>query len=291
MRALAILGPKASLSDLNDFRLPHVELFHVEHCSADTEAAAVLIFGGDGTIHRQLQAAVKSNIPLLPVPHGSGNDFARALGITTRQDALAAWKRFCASPANLTDIDLGLIIPAGNRKLDAGNFFCCVAGVGLDSEANRRANAMPRWLRARGGYILGVVSALAWFHPPRISIELLDSRTAETLMRISESAMMVAFANAPSYGHGLRIAPRARLDDGQLDICFVRRTGKLRLLRLFPRVFTGSHLDLAEVLYQRASRLFLDSDRPLDLYADGEYVCRTPVEIAVASRALRVIVP
>lgn len=299
MRAQAILGPKATLSDVNGFRLPGSELFYGEQFSPEAGAEALLVFGGDGTVHCQLAAAVQAQTPLLPVPVGSGNDFARALGIENRQQALAAWKKFCAGGGNLRQIDLGCIQspplelprPPGNWKPEPGNFFCCVAGVGLDSEANRRANAMPAWLRARGGYVLGLLRALASFHPPRISVEQLDGQSGEILLRVSEPAMMVAFANAPSYGRGMRIAPRAQLDDGRLDLCFVRRTGKLRLLRLFPSVFSGGHLGLPEILYRQASRVYVESETPLEVYADGDYVCRTPVEISVAPRALLVIAP
>jgi len=98
-------------------------------------------------------------------------------------------------------------------------------------------------------------------------------------------------ANTTSYGSGMRIAPRAQLADGLLDACFVRHTGRLRLLRSFPRVFRGKHLSMPEVEYLQAARLRIAAERPLEVYADGERICKTPVEITVIPRALRVIVP
>jgi diacylglycerol kinase (ATP) len=292
LRALAILGPRASPEYLQDFRLAEAELFHVEQFNPEAGAGALLVFGGDGTVHRQLAAAVEAQVPLLPVPAGSGNDFAHALGIRGRQEALAAWRKFCSGAGNVEPIDLGVIRSDGDtRKLGTGTLFCCVAGVGLDSEANRRANAMPVWLRARGGYVLGLLGALASYRPQRISVEQLDPATGEILVRISEPAMMVAFANAPSYGRGMRIAPRAQLNDGRLDVCFVRQTGNLRLLRLFPRVFRGGHLGLPEVVYTQARRVRVESETALPVYADGECICATPVEIGMRPGALRVIVP
>jgi diacylglycerol kinase (ATP) len=297
LRALAILGPHASPELLHDFRLAEAKVFHVEHFSPETAADALLVFGGDGTVHRQLAAAVEAQVPLLPVPVGSGNDFAHALGIRGRQGALAAWRKFCAGAGNVEPVDVGVIHSeagspvTGSGKPETGTLFCCVAGVGLDSEANRRANAMPVWLRARGGYILGLLGALASYRPQRISVEQLDPATGEILVRISEPAMMVAFANAPSYGRGMRIAPRARLNDGRLDVCFVRQTGNLRLLRLFPRVFRGGHLGLPEIVYTHASRVRVESESALPVYADGECICPTPVEIGMRPAALRVIVP
>ena len=103
--------------------------------------------------------------------------------------------------------------------------------------------------------------------------------------------MVVAFANTPTYGGGIRIAPQALLDDGRLEICVVARMARLRLLRLFPAVFSGRHLKLPEVNYFQADRLRIETDEPLDVYADGEYVCRTPIEVNVERAALQVIVP
>ncbi len=291
MRALAILGPNASRADVRRFQLPGAEITIAERVrSGEQNPDAALIFGGDGTIHHHLTALEEQHVPLLVVPKGSGNDFAHALGIRSVAGAFAAWNTFCNVGSNVREIDLGSIIDTGptrNPKLETRNFFCCVAGAGLDSEANRRANAMPRWLRARGGYAIGLMAALAHFRPPlmRISLAASDGVTRT----LEEPATMVAVGNAPSYGRGMRIAPRARLDDGLLDVCFVRRVAPLRLLRFFPRVYTGAHLEMREVEYAQVSRLKIETDSPLPLYADGEYICNTPVVISILPRALRVI--
>ena len=80
-----------------------------------------------------------------------------------------------------------------------------------------------------------------------------------------------------------------RLDDGLLDACFVRKLNKLRLLRLFPAVFRGSHIGMKEVEYRKATRVRIQTDPVMEIFADGEYVCSTPVEIGVQRDALRVI--
>lgn len=291
MRVAAIFRPAVHLRELRGFRLPGVDLLIAPALRPSDQMDAALVFGGDGSVHRQLAAAVQSQVPLLCVPTGSGNDFARALGLCTRKDALAAWGKFRTGANNVREIDLAKITrPADTRQLATENFcYCCIAGVGLDSEVNRRANAMPGWLRGHGGYTLAVPSAVWCFRPQTITVEMFDG--AGKAERLSGPAMLAAFANAPSYGHGMRMAPRAQLDDGLLDVCFVRRAGKLRLLRLFPRVFSGAHLDLPEVEYRRAARLRVETESPMDLYGDGEFICQTPLEICVQPRALRVIVP
>jgi diacylglycerol kinase (ATP) len=296
MRAAAILGLNSDERDLEPFRLAA----NVEWCiglpDAATPADAILILGGDGTIHRHLKPLVQRGAPVLVVPQGSGNDFARALGIRSRADSLAAWRKFAAGGNNVTQIDLGLILalPAGAAPAPPAtrHYFCCVGGCGLDAEAGRRANTMPGWLRAHGGYVLSLLGALARFRPVLMKISLPpNGKPGEVEPRSSGPAMLLAFANAPAYGGGMRIAPKAQLDDGKLDFCLVKQVGKLRLSWLFPTVYFGRHLKIPEVEYFQAERVRLETGSPMDVYADGEFVCRTPVEVTVAPRALRVILP
>lgn len=301
MRAIAILGPKATLRDVRRFDVPGVQLEPMSAGNPLAGADAALVFGGDGTVHDHLAKFVETQVPMLPVPLGSGNDFHRALGMDTVELAHQTWTRFCVGQATVRPIDLGMISRDEARLI---SYFCCVAGVGLDSEANRRANAMPSWLRGHGGYIAAVLGAVAAYKPQRITLESSVARPTSAgqeqapsgppgpagLQKLSAPAMFVAFGNAQSYGSGMRITPKAELDDGKLDVCFVREVGKVRLLRLFPTVFTGKHLELDVVEYFQSERIKVETESPLDVYADGEFICRTPVELTVAPKALRVIV-
>ena len=283
------------------------------------KADAVLIFGGDGTVHRHLAKIVEYQLPTLVVPGGSGNDFARSVGITTLDQALAAWRDFVRDGTNVRTIDVGVIAPLANPhgtrtknsedqspgllqrahaaaakllssdaaasgKGGPGRLFCCVGGIGFDSEANRRANAMPWWMRAHGGYVVAAARTLMTWKPVPIRVELPDIGVT-----LEEPASFVVFANAPSYGDGMRIAPHALLDDGLLDICFVRGTSKARIVTNFASIYSGSHLSLPEVEYFQTSRVRIETEQPMDVYADGEYVCPAPVEVSVRPKALKVI--
>jgi diacylglycerol kinase family enzyme len=174
-------------------------------------------------------------------------------------------------------------------------FYACVAGVGFDSETNRRANSMPVWLRRRGGYILGAAGALLSYKSVKMSVSVPAPRWAPTdngwVAKFDERALLVAVGNAPSYGGGMRLTAKAQLDDGRLDVCFVRHVSKPTLLRLFKKVFSGSHIGLSQVEYLQTERVRVDAEKPMPVYADGEYICDTPVEFAVQAGALRVIVP
>jgi diacylglycerol kinase (ATP) len=216
---------------------------------------------------------------MLVVPAGSGNDFAKALGIRSVEIALRAWQRFCADGKNVREIDLGVIRAAGEEIL-----FCCVAGVGMDAEANARANRMPLWLKSRGGYVLAALQSLIAFKPVEMSV-----KTAQREIR--RPAFFVAVGNAHRYGGGMKVTPRALPDDGLLDICVVSKLNKLKLLCWVPTIFFGGHLRLKQVEYFQAELVRIETERELELYADGDFACKTPVEIGVVRRALRVIVP
>lgn len=248
-------------------------------------ADAALILGGDGTIHRQLPHLARGGIPMLPVPHGSGNDFARALGLLQPGNALAAWRKFVAGAGNVHDVDLGVI--RSHTKPSSATYFCCVGGAGVDAEANRRANAMPAWLRGHGGYVLAALAAIAGFHACEFRIAAEGAEAPPDAF--AGRAWMVAFANASAYGAGMKIAPRALPDDGRLDVCLIRDASRSRLMRCLHRVYSGGHLEMPEVTYYQAERVRIETAVSLDVYADGEYVCQTPIEVWVEPRALRVI--
>jgi diacylglycerol kinase (ATP) len=279
MRAAAILGLGISPKHLIPFQQTSNAAISVGMPEHFSEAEAILIFGGDGTIHRHLPRLVESKLPALIVPCGSGNDFARSLDLRNVRVVLAAWRRFSKSGTNQRQIDLGVV---HNQEKAIHHYFCCAAGVGLDGEIAHRANALPRWLRSHGGYALSLLPALASFVP--ISMRIGPQNA-------SASNILAVFANTPFYGGGMKIAPRARLDDGLLDLCVIRKMSKLKLLTAFPSIYFGRHLSISGVEYTQTSRVTLATDTPRDVFGDGEYICQTPIEVSVASKALTVIVP
>jgi diacylglycerol kinase (ATP) len=309
MRAAAILGPGNTAKAVATFK----RLTGVEWTSPVEQADAAVVFGGDGTIHRHLPALIAAGIPLLVVPCGSGNDLARALGLRSVRDSAAAWRTFLQGQSNLQAIDLGTItgantpqglepsdqsistaeavpsavhVPGVDQRLDTTNrHFCCVAGVGIDTEIARHANKLPRWLRGGGGYALSAPREFIRFAP--LPMKISSNGAPGTF----QSTLLAAVANAPAYGGGMKIAPQAKLDDGKLDVCVVRGMSVFKLFCLFPTVYFGRHLQFNEVEYEQTTHLQVETQHPLDVYADGEYVCQTPVEFGVAPQALKVLVP
>ncbi|HUK48233.1 MAG TPA: diacylglycerol kinase family protein [Terriglobales bacterium] len=282
MHVAAIVGPGNVFKALGTFQREA----NAQWTSLIEQADVIVVFGGDGTIHRNLSTLVDLDVPVLIVPCGSGNDFARAVGVRTVQDAIFAWQKFSAGASNTQAIDLGVIECPAETSGPAQRYFCCVAGVGLDAAITRRANALPKWIRAHGGYGLSAPREFFRFSPFPMKISPNGSGPG-----VFKPTMLAAVANAPSFGGGMRIAPHAKMDDGKLDVCIVRAMDKFTLFRLFPTVYFGRHLDSSKVEYVQAPIAKIETEVPFDVFADGEFVCQTPVEFSVASKALQVIVP
>ena len=301
MRAAAIFGLGCSPKNLKPFQknqfAEHIE-WHIGMPGSGDQADVVLLFGGDGTIHRHLGQLVRLGLPMLVVPAGSGNDFARALGLRRVRDSLLAWRKFCDGAGNVRVVDLGVISAlesAGGAPAPQGaRYFCCVAGVGLDGEVSRRANQLPRWLRGHGGYLLSVVPTI--FRFAALPMKILtaaegDDAKAGWINRSDRPTILAAFANTPSFGGGMKIAPQAKMDDGMLDVCIVGGVDPFKLFCMFPTIYSGRHLKIKEVEYFQSGRVRVETEHPVDVYADGEHVCRTPIEVGVERAALRVLFP
>jgi len=320
MRAAAILGLGCSARDLKPFQTDNSVEWRIGMPASPDNADVILLFGGDGTVHRHLGQLVKLGLPVLVVPAGSGNDFARALGPRRVHDSLSAWRKFCGGNGDVRAIDLGVITPC-EREGAAGlnlheseipmsrktgetwgipgwragvpapreTYFCCVAGVGLDSEVARRANRLPRWLRGNGGYALSLAPTIFTFDPVPVKIFAPEGVDEGWALRSDGPTMLAAFANTPVYGGGMKIAPRAKMDDGLLDVCVVGAVSPMKLFSLFPTVYAGKHLSIREVEYFQAPRVRVETEQAQDIYADGEYVCQTPVDVSIERAALRVV--
>jgi diacylglycerol kinase (ATP) len=286
MRAAVIFGLGTSSKNLKPFQAGSATEWAEGVPTSSTDADAVLIFGGDGTIHRHLPSLVRLQLPVLVVPAGSGNDFARALNLRSFRDSVRAWRGFESGRLPAKAVDLGVITPLATPQRT--HYFCCVAGCGLDSLAARRANQMPRWLRRHGGYALSLLSLLLDLPTYSMKFKYNDGADHGDLERFT---LLAAFANTQFYGDGMRIAPKADPTDGLLDICRISKMNPFKVFCMFPTVYFGRHLQMPEVAYSKVERLRVETEVPLEIYADGEFVCDTPVEIGVERGALKVIAP
>src|ERR1051326_2568979 len=172
MTAIALLRPDVSSKSIERFKA-YAEIRIQENLEETPDCSAVLLFGGDGTVHRYLPKLHKLKIPVLVVPCGSGNDFAKALGLRDQEIALEAWKQFCFGRRNVRKVDLGAIHACdqkGEPEAERETLFCCVAGAGMDAEANARANRLPPWLKGHGGYLLAALRSLIAFRAVEMTV-------------------------------------------------------------------------------------------------------------------------
>lgn len=236
---------------------------------------AVVVAGGDGVIGLALQALAGNDIPLGIVPAGTGNDHAREYGIPKDPAGAAD----VVADGWTETVDLGQI----RDHAGAATWFGTVAAAGFDSLVTDRANRM-RWPRGRMRYNLAMLAEL-----PRL--RLLPFRLVLDGQReIVTDLTLAAFGNTRSYGGGMRICPDADHADGLLDITMVHSASRSRLVRLFPTVFKGTHVELDEVSTARARSVDVESPG-INAYADGEYVCALPARISAMPAALRVLRP
>jgi len=239
-------------------------------------ADALIVVGGDGVIRLALQALARTDIPLGIVPAGTGNDHAREYRLPTG-DPDAAVDVILAG--HTETVDLGLI-----RGADGTNtWFGTVAATGFDSLVSDRVNRM-RWPHGRMRYNLAMVAELS-------RLRLLPFRMVfDGEREISTELTLAAFGNTRSYGGGMLICPDADHADGLLDITMVHSASRTRLIRLFPTVFKGTHVNLPEVTTDRARTVTVDSPG-INAYADGDFVCPLPAELSAVPGALKILCP
>ena len=241
----------------------------------DLSLGAVVVAGGDGSVHAALPGLVGSGKAFGVVPLGTGNDFARGLGLPLEPTAAAA----VVSPERVRAVDVGVATASGQTS-----YFACVAGVGMDEAAIRYIRAAP-WLRGRLKYTYGGLRALLAYRPRRVQVRAGD-------FALDAEVMFVAVTNTASYGGGMLVNPGAALDDGELDVCVVERMPRLRMLRLFPTVYAGTHVREPDVRTARAAVVTIDASEPLTLCLDGEIAeLATPLELRALPGALQMFAP
>lgn len=242
-----------------------------------TDVLAVV--GGDGLVHLALQAAAGTDTALAVLPAGTGNDFARTLGIPRRDPAAAA---DLILDGGRRTVDLGRSSVPDDAGRPAPQWFATVLTSGFDSLVVDRANRMRR-PRGRMRYNIALLAELGLLRPRAFTLEA-DGERHEL------EAVLVAVGNGASYGGGMRICPQAALDDGKFSVTVVGAANRRTLLRVFPQVYRGTHVThpLVRTFTARRIRLHTDDMRG---YADGEPVGRLPLEAETVPGALRVVVP
>lgn len=245
-------------------------LNQVDSACSNSDFELMICVGGDGLIHDLLPKLLKYKLPLLVVPSGTGNDFARTLGLYGLKI-----EKLLKMPTNSrpTEIDVG-IVSDGQES----TFFVQILSTGFDSVVNERANNMVA-IRGKIKYIVAVLQKVWRFRA-------IDYRISIDGVLHQQRAMLVCVANGKSYGGGMMIAPHASNSDQILDIMIVDRVNPFRLLLVFPRVFLGTHVKHPSVHFYKGKNISITGNTVA--YADGEKIAPLPISIQLSEQKLLV---
>jgi len=228
---------------------------HLEMYLDQESVEGVISVGGDGLAHLILQVAVPRHIPFAIIPAGTGNDIVRSLGwsldnIQSQLDRVTSTK---PEPIDLGNVD--------------SEWFAAILSTGFDSIVNERANRL-KWPKGPQRYNVAIARELPRFTPIEYEITT-DTRTFTT------RAMLIAIGNGRSYGGGMLVCPQAHMNDGLFDVMILEPVSKLEFLKVFPKVYSGSHLSHPKVSTFRTKRISIQADAVA--YADGERIGAAPI--------------
>ena len=231
----------------------------------------VVAAGGDGTVNVAIQALAGQAATLGVIPTGTGNVWAKEMGIPL--DVRKATEVLLRGWTAVTDLGWA-----------NGRYFLSIAGIGFDASVTR---VLKPATKRRLGLVAYIIAGVA---------EALKLRGEEATIfaegrSVRRRILMVAVSNTRLYGGVLKMAPDAFVDDGLLDVSVFRGRGFQATARHAIKTLLGIHRKDPEVEFFQTSRLRLESRLELPVQLDGDYFGTTPVEIRVAPRALKVIIP
>jgi diacylglycerol kinase (ATP) len=239
--------------------------------------------GGDGTLFEVLNGLYRhppeQRVPLGLLPVGTGNAFARDLGLLPGD-----WEKGVAliGARQLRRVDVGRVECGPADAPEPPFHFLNIVGAGLPVDAMRAAERIK--FVGSAAYSLAAFWRAMMLRSYPLAVEL-DGEYIE------QDALFVEISNTRYTGTSFLMAPAARFDDGLFDVTVVRRLPRWRLLRLFPTIYRGKHVDHPEVLTRRARSIRILVPGGLDLAPDGEFRGHTPATITCLRGDLEIFAP
>ena len=244
-------------------------------------ASLIVACGGDGTLYEVANAVLAAENPRLVlglIPFGTGNDFARAVGL--RGDLDIAMEALVSGEQRA--IDAGMIEGEG---LVSPRRFLVAAGIGFVADTARTVNAGIRGLTGPAAYVWGAIKTLRGFQPVHMNVAFDGEAPVEM------HSMLMSISNVATTGGGIRIAPDATPDDGFFDVCIARQMSKARLLSKLPAAFAGRHVHDPDVTIRKSRLIEVTTRTPCQLWIEGEVQGTTPARFTIQPGALQVMLP
>lgn len=227
----------------------------------------LLVIGGDGTVHHMVKAMIQSgrHLPIGLIPTGNGNDFARQLRLHGRTIPELIESFTSDAPITIDILEMH------------DQIALQVISTGFDATVSARARRMPRAIGSLR-YVLALLLQLRALSTTRYRL-IVNGMTREV------EATLVAVANGRNYGRGMLISPESINDDGVFEVVIVGPVNRMKLLLLFPRIFSGSHINHPLVETFQAMNLEIEADTIAE--ADGEPLLSNPLNHRIGTKQLR----
>ena len=241
----------------------------------------IVAVGGDGSVNEIVQGIMTAGpadtreVTLAVAPQGTGNDWARSLGITRDPSRIA--DVVAAGRTMLHDVGFIDFPEAGGMR----RWFINVAGAGYDAYVSER---VPRPVPSAFTYLRVALNGLATYRSPEFRITAGDETIAGRLL-------LAFVANARFCGNRMHVAPTALLDDGELDVLAVQELSLLQVLPKLVKLYRGQILGDRAVRHLRSATVRIETDPAVAVQADGQIVGRTPAEFGVQRQALQTVIP
>ena len=245
----------------------------------------IALVGGDGTVNEVANGLVADDRPLRPdltlgiIPRGTGADFVRTLGIP--RDLEGAAERLARG--KVLEIDVGKVRYRSPDGSETVRYFLNEGEIGMGAAASDRVNRSSKRLGGRLSFLRATLITALSYRPHLVNLSL-DGAPAQQMLLTN-----VWLANGQYSGGGIRMAPRARLDDGLLDVVCIGKLSRLQTVIFLPKLRSGAFIDLPQVTYLTARRIEAESEVPVLIEVEGEAIGSLPATFELIGERLKVI--
>lgn len=236
----------------------------------EKETDLLIVVGGDGSLVEAVNGLIGKSIALAVLPMGTGNDFVRSLEDKIDPETVLR----AIETDSLRSVDVGMT----NDR-----FFINVTGFGIDSYILANMEKIKRFFGGSAAYFVSTIYTLLGYRSQRVRIRFDDQD-------FEKDVMLTAICNGRYFGGGMMISPNSCVDDGLFDLVIVRKLGKLKFIRLFKRVYKGTHIEVDEVEVYRSSRFVIESETEIPINVDGNLYGTTPLEVRVTAHRIQMYV-
>ncbi len=231
--------------------------------------------GGDGTLNEIVNGIVGKEIGVCVIPTGTANDFVKSAELYT--DYQTACRNIFST--HIKHVDVGCVTYSEGKR-----YFIGVAGMGFDGLVSKTTSKVDKPKVGTIPYVLGILKHLSEYQSVEVSLTIDD-------ISIEQEIMFVDVANGKYVGAGMTVAPYARVDDGLFDVIVFGNLGKIESLLRLPTLYRGTHLKNKKIGFFRGQHVKLESEEPLSIHVEGEYIGETPATFHILEKALKVCAP